>query len=735
MERVIRRTHSFTAELVDPTTKNCLEVRCLFFDDKRDISPREFFAEAEAELKACATHPDAMVFLGSSVIVKDLWKHWNDFQMLKKDFIERGVVQTTILTKSYYFFEWSNFVFNLIGEELLVSSNSRITSSNLNALLFQGVSQLVRENQVVQYAPTGHVFRHPSGTVNNIFIQARELAKSEPQLCFVANILAAFISERANEAQIVFIDTMSIYSYVKEMLHQVNSKARVLSFHSYDELDKLLSPTVPYCVVISASTSGGMAERLINEQNFCSQSVYTLIDLTGKNRAGKVLFALDKHDFRHELKESTGDETEIELGGEHFVQKAKPPRQVVIGELHSPSQLIDILDEFGGGGIPALRSSISSSGARRVVSADGLVVARSVKLKNWIVRNLSNDNHIYDRIIYTNDQASLELAQFVSDHLKASELVSAVIPHDELENVDFANARGILILSAVCGNGRLLRNISRALREFAFASTPRHFLVGLCLPDEDTSWTNLEQFLARSHLKGLYAAKAWHILPIGVEGPSSAWDQAKELAAKADVVELNNLCGADLAVVEAAIKQFTTVLNNPGSPFLPKANGNLLNLTNGFRFFGDVYKDDINRATHADTYWAIASVLQAARDFEDDARRLKPNGYESVVFGTECWGRFNDSLLQACWLRACKPSELDYSASDSFSQAMADIIKPIFEAYDEEDGACAPEFALALATGRMKLKGKHQRSLVETTIAKIKDKPSILLGLLILSLN
>lgn len=115
----------------------------------------------------------------------------------------------------------------------------------------------MQRNPVVQWSPGGHAFRHPSGTVNKVFAQARELASTEAELAFVAySLVNALPALRDPALSIVFIDSMGIYSIVKEAMDFVGAKVRIESFHSYTELSKLSRPTVPHALIISASTTG-----------------------------------------------------------------------------------------------------------------------------------------------------------------------------------------------------------------------------------------------------------------------------------------------------------------------------------------------------------------------------------------------------------------------------------------------------------------------------------------------
>jgi hypothetical protein len=103
------------------------------------------------------------------------------------------------------------------------------------------------------------------------------------------------------------------------------------------------------------------------------------------------------------------------------------------------------------------------------------------------------------------------------------------------------------------------------------------------------------------------------------------------------------------------------------------------------------------------------------------------------VLHPECFLRFNDNVLQACILRACHPSELDYSASPHLSKLMKEFLIKVFERHDQPYGGCALEFAAALGYGRVKLAKGDLEQVVDESIGRLKDTSSALLGFLLIA--
>lgn len=188
-------------------------------------------------------------------------------------------------------------------------------------------------------------------------------------------------------------------------------------------------------------------------------------------------------------------------------------------------------------------------------------------------------------------------------------------------------------------------------------------------------------------------------------------------------------------VRHAAIDEATELVQEHKHAFLPKHDGSALALSDGFLFFdpsSDVGRNCPN-VPQSTVFFTIAAVLQFAREHENHELRLQPTGYESVVLSPECFLRFNDNVLQASFLRACLPSELDYSASPELSKLMKEFIAKVLARWERTYGDAALEFAAALAGGSLKLTQEDTRALLEEAIENRKDKASSLLGLLLLT--
>lgn len=731
---MMRKAFSYFTHGACEDTGLDIYVLCVYIDARSVLSAHDLFDELTAALQAASVVPDCIVVIADEGAAQHLHEYWQDEESRRETFQSRCEKKGVPFVKCYQFVAWCS----KSGPSIIHTEGAGpkpYFKPPLLELIRHGLDALVRKNPVAQIAPAGHVFKHPSKTISKLFIQTRELATSEPELSFLGRCLAGQLDAfRLPDLAHVYIDSMGIYAMVREALAFTGSRARIHSFHSYDELSKQTPPTLPYAVVISASTTGGMAKTLHEKQGFDDSCILTVIDSSRQDRHGAVLISLDGVDDSYKKRIVDGTETQIELYGEHFSSKAKPPRAVTLGLSHKPRRLEGFLKEFGTNGILGLNASPSSRLTNRLVCINTSSVGSSAKLKEWLKdeihwRVATATNHI----IYANDMGSKELAEHAATLLQEarnSSVAPKVLCYDDLNDQSLKNATGVLIIQALAGDGGLLREISRDLREYLKQSTPRHFLAGIGLPQSADTWSRLRQFLVRNASSREYGFSTWFELPIGADSTATAWQTYAELFSESQVAD--DLHEAlPRAVALGSIALATQVYQSAPNGFFPTPGGDKLALTDGFVFFGSAF-DKVSEVSDAAAFATVAAVLQAARDLNSTGNQLRPNGYESVVLDPENFLRFNDNLLQTCILRAAHPSELDYSSSPQHSRLMKEFLLKLFERHAHPYGAAALEFAAALASGRLRLLASDQEEVRNKAIAQLKDVESPLFGLICL---
>ena len=732
---MMRKAYSYLARGACLSSGYDVEALCVFFDTKRPITALDFFDELTISLQEVQTLPDCMVVIADAARLASLHNFWSNSSGQQQVLQQRGTQKDIPFIKSYYFVTW-DAQDGLTVAHTHPTGHSALFSLPLQKFMHQGLNSLVMKNPVVQIAPAGHVFKHPSSTVNKLFIQARELATSEAELAFAGRCLSCELPAlRKSDLTQVYIDTMGIYAVVREALTFSGSTASIHSFHSYTELSELSPPTEPYAVVVSASTSGGMTRRLHAEQGFEAERLMTLIDVSRTGRTGNVLVGLDGVDPSYKKQLVDGTETQIELFGEHFSSKAKPPRAVTLGQPHLPRRLKEFLEQLGIGGLLPLNSIPRGSSTTRLVCVDEASVGGNTGLHTWLSDEISWRVPVaVDHVVHANDDGSKALAKLAAEKLqclKGSAMRPAVTAYADVQAQTLSSAGGVLVIHALAGDGGLLREISRDLREFLKPGVPRHFLAGLGLPQSEETWLRLQQFLVKNTSSRDYGFSAWLVLPIGSDGTTTAWQAYSQLATDAQVREIS-VAGVAPDVVEQSVEQAVRSVQGSFNGFLPSSRGTTLGLSEGFVFFGNAFDGRLSQVPVSTTYATVAAVLQTARDLSNPTNQLKPSGYESVVLSPENFLRFNDNLLQACILRAAHPSELDYSSSPHLSRLMKEFLLKLFSRHAHTYGAAALEFAAALASGRLRLTADDREEVRKKAVQLLAGVPGALLGLVCL---
>lgn len=691
------------------------------------------YRDVEKALKANDNLPDCVYVIGNSDQLTVFKEAWSPESGRRESMLKRGTKLGLDFVKQYVFLELrgTSFAKHVLGvaPELYPFDPKR--------LLTWGMYSLLEKNNAIHQAPSGHVFKHPSGNKNKVFIQAREIASGEAELFVVGYNIALRYGDKLREAKKIFIDTMGIYAYVMNALGHCGGRAEILSFHSYDELEKLHPPNSPYFCIVSASTSGRMASKM-RERGFREDCITTMVDIKSAGRCGDVMLPLDSIGVHFpELAVSEG--TLIEIIGENFTSKAKPPRPVVIGVKHAPDALSDIHKYFGFN-VPPFNAIVHGSRAK-LLQLNPLPTLENADFGKWLDEEINwSFSLAINLVIHADDEGSRLLAENILTRMR-SKLANGeeirLIPYRDLAMPICENVTGVLVVAAVSRDGGVLREISRDLRSYIKAEVPRHFISPIGIPQTSGSWKQLEIFLTKNPTPRSYGFSNWILMPIGDDNEDNVWSKLATLGSLAQGIDIDEIrLGVDLAsnVMSESLELAANEVDDASDSLLKSPRGQALTLSEGFLFFekDSEIANRYSEVSQSAIFLTMSAVLQCAREHKDHAQRLCPSGYESVVLGPECFLRFNDSILQACLLRASLPSELDYSASPELSKLMKELLSKVFSRCNHDYGDAALEFAASIAVGSLRLTRNDMNALLKEFFEQAVE-PSVLLGLLILA--
>jgi len=696
-----------------------VDLLCIYVPDSYLSKKTEFYNALTYALGECSSLPDGIIILYSQTKSEFIESVWSD-EIEKDNFYNRLQTHSHRYTKNLYFVSLSKDGMHLNKSISEISDMYEVTQRDLETFYREGISILALKNEVLNFAPSGHSFRHPSGNINKLFIQAKEMACNESELKFMAIGIVLLNPEFAwNSVKEVYIDSMGIYSLVKEALIFANTDSRIKNFHSYSGMHELTKPASEYLVIISASTSGKMAAGLISK-GFNSKKILTLIDVEERRDISHVLVNINEMSAGFVKKEGVfNHETEIELIGEQFTYKAKPPKQVIIGINHEPRDLSAILSIFGEKGINDLNENLYPLQKRALISLKPDPLLENKDFEKWLEMEVKwNISSAINTIVFKKDGASEKLAEKTSaiiDKLRLSTGRVDIIEYEELTRDRLSNCTGILIVCAFSGDGGQLRQISRDLREFESEIIPRHFIIGVGIPQSKVTWDNLQKFLVRNATNRQYGFSAWKLLPLGPDVISQSWELLAKYASKLEVSEVIHNAFKPEEIDKCCI-DLAKKIGSCAKSLLPNIYDETLKLTSGFVFFGNKFESTISSLNQSVIMLTISSVLQFAREHKNSDICLNSNNYQSVVLSPENFLRYNDDILQACLLRASLPSEIDYSSNYDLSVLMQEFLFKIFTRSKYSYGFSALEFAAALAIGKLKLKREHTIELIDKVI-------------------
>ncbi|HEX8306299.1 MAG TPA: hypothetical protein VF612_15600 [Jatrophihabitans sp.] len=141
------------------------------------------------------------------------------------------------------------------------------------------------------------------------------------------------------------------------------------------------------------------------------------------------------------------------------------------------------------------------------------------------------------------------------------------------------------------------------------------------------------------------------------------------------------------------------------------------------------WKFSYTGSTQAEVFLTITAILHCLRQ-----RRLSKHAtlfreHNWTVLAPGNFARYNDAVIQAALLRAARDFELDYERNDATSREMAEILRSIFAAWHEDEGAASAEFLMFMAQRKLRLHPDDARRCLEALHADKSELPVLLITL------
>lgn len=626
------------------------------------------------------------------------------------------------------------------------------------------IEQDVRESDIVVPAPPNFWFEKLSGRYASHFIRAESLLQSTATIeLFALALLAPFHewwaaqkpSQRAQTS--IYIDTMGIWPLAEKLtqLHRCEGRDDteyiIESFKSYEGIEKWMPIKRPAFVLISASTSGSLEAHVRERVKPAVVEVRTLIRLKsdeGKSGAlgSGVLYELPLklsgtpafNDMRSEFVAAAknlplGDES-IQISGERFLSRYVKPRLVrlvytalsepmrgALAELAVNNRLSVGQVKFDG----TSRWSITFDGALTHKALTSAAEGKASLLRDWL-KNYAFPGPI--AVVYpalggstarevtidakaVAEAAANELRQYPGTDVVvvSSEdlLATSKVQHHQLDK------RGFVVICPVIGSGFTFKQIAALLRTVQ-KSGPRLFLTYVALPESEAQLNQLSQDLSRSDGGISYTFLNRYAFPVGRLEQALNW--RAELGVLTKLIDESKQRGVHYPVsLDRRVSDLESGRSLDGDRvFLPTLTGASPKLSSGFALWTG--SDEIS-GNHlgAAVLLTIATLLEATRSAKTKtlATTLGKSLFQQALLDPENFTRYNDGIIQAAMLRAAYSSELDYRSHPGASNDMARLVTKWLQLASHPIGDAAPEFLLAMATGKLRLSPNHERAVLQ----------------------
>jgi hypothetical protein len=594
---------------------------------------------------------------------------------------------------------------------------AHLVTTGVEEIIKAGMCKLVKCTPVLNKAPAGFLFSKPSSRASNYFIRAESLLSETLHAHFLGFVSLKMLkpspSNGLGEPDTIYLDTMSFLPIgLSVQLFQtkfgVGGITRIKSFHSHNGLkDGPMANGANALCLISASTNCGLAQEWVRVNGAPKERVATFLSFLENSDACTVLHTLNKPDDFETLSgsESTGAHRMIRIHGERFVAEQIETRLLNISMAHLPEGLQGKFYSFMGAGLFTCFSQIPKRERHRTVHVNKTKLVETDGFQKWFNQCLAEESPASTtRIIHEDDAASDRLATKALAYLHAQGLNDCKKINERLFKAEDKFEGSVIIVAAAAERGSVLQSISRRLRTAqAQGSGTRLYMVGALFGRSYEQMAELDSNLCqppKGHRR--YVFKKYLEIPAASLSCNSHWAQEYRLLNK--LVAFSDPLTSSFIHNRADGFERAATLGLSDNVFWESSyTKKQMVLSKGFAFVDG--SKPVETASCVDVFLTIHWILQNARDNAKikDAKRLESGELQQVLLTPEIFSRYDDGIIQGAFLRAALPTELDYSAHETFSTSMADIILRVVQGYGHERGEAAMEFVIALAINKIRL--------------------------------
>lgn len=609
-----------------------------------------------------------------------------------------------------------------------------------NDELIQGwLFNLFDQSRALVDAPAGVHFGKGSGKHARHFLRASSVLLSSAA-CGVVG-LATLARLPAEEPRRIFVDTAPLVAVAQAMqriagnLGQWAFAQPVVSFSSYGGIDR--APTMGYgdVALVSASTSGSLADRLI-EMGIAANNVVTLFLLKDPLKPpaqGQVVCELATAPGRafgyrpiesylpEDCPSCARGDILAELAGDQFLLEKRGIKRLRVSAASQKKDARAFFERHARTGQVQIQPYAADATAN-LVKFDIDRLTQDEEVSQAVVRLLRRFTPSpLHAIVLVDLQERTARSLFELADMRHEFDSARRIGWEDLESLAPVVRGSMLVLAGCLNDHGRMRSINATMRTKAPQGNVAYLSV-ITLADSPRNLGDLRMFLSYGqHGSETFIVRSAYDLMLPWQRESvTAWDAEVELLQRM----------ASDGVLEPELAMRLTRLEGMSC----ESDGLLVP-----GFAGDlaiaadfVYLDtDTNIAaiSQADVLAVVSNLLATVRcnDAALPAANAKPSG-DDVQWNQTLYGQvvlapatlcarnmrdYNDSILRAAFLRMAFKHELDYSFDEHISQEVLDVITTELLGWSSGRGNALPEWLLSLACDRLRLHSFHTPRLLD----------------------
>jgi hypothetical protein len=677
----------------------------VYFSDKPDLD--ELIKGIKADIEKNPIYKDVYVICLDvfSSNLKDILTN----SSFKKEFYSLiGSIEDNLIS----------LVFTKDGSLKWLSNKKDVNDKLKETVVQSGALELFKIRCGVISSSENYHFLKPSGDHCDKFIRSSNLLVSGVEVSFLAVALLPYIKPNIKR---IYVDTSSISYLIAVAIQLSELDLKVVpiieSFESYSAFNKAFDfvEDEDSLVFISATTSGSLTKKLLKEHCFAKHQIITLFYVGLPNNQIGLFNVADAIpggiiSVKPEAcKMCQRGAKIINISGDQFLPETPSHELLMIRKTDQSKKREEFLEEFAAKGFLNWNQFSSPMDGLRehfYFSIDSLIGANSVdsfnkdldkKIKKYVSRHTNV-------LLTVGDTDSKSLAYKIKDVIGGNVKV-----HHFSDDLDkkMESWGSVMVVAGAITSGRKLLSVSRKLRSLKPDASVTYFIGVSKLPTAETE-EQLKKDLAQGGNELVILRR--FPLPRVKEYSKTAWDLEDMFWRQFDDQDpFGNFELNPSEVLNNRYAIFKEGAYDKNNLFLLTPMKQMLKLRQTFVFWSDLNLNAEN-ASQADVYWTVQAVLHDLRNQSHD--KGLSSVYHSTLISPACFDRYNDGVIQASFLRAAKPVELNFAIDPDSSRLMTDIILSIVSNWGNAQGEASLEFLLALSTDRLRVCAQHLKEIV-----------------------